>query len=350
MVPRQRRSAWADDNTSDTESLSSGSTWLGGRGCGSDSGKDSAEKENNRQSPGSTVRANGGGRDWATTPTPSTKSRSTTPSSSESCGHASIKHASLECSTGVRILRDRPAAVLCRASIPVDSNWCLDHGPEGRSWVPGGSMTWQPGKRRARDAARRRAAATQDNQEAVGDLTTFTSQSRACGACRGGGRGVASGGASVYSVQVTSDGRGILTASRDATVTLWDAQSRQVVYRFGHSRLSMRARPILSGVASSGGGESPRCGHGEGRIGGASSGGEVFTGMTDGEVRAWRLRSRFPNRVFKPTRKHEGYEVTCIASSRDGTMFASADSSGKVCVQSATTGGFSLERRKDSEF
>lgn len=117
-------------------------------------------------------------------------------------------------------------------------------------------------------------------------------------------------------------------ASRDATVTLWDAQSREVVYRFGHARLSMRARPILSEDASNGEGA------GWGRAG--SGRGDVFAGTKDGEVRAWRVGSQFPNRVFKTAQRHEGFEVICVATSRAGEMFASADSSGQVCVQSAT--------------
>lgn len=142
-------------------------------------------------------------------------------------------------------------------------------------------------------------------------------------------------GASVYNLQVSSDGISILMASRDATVTLWDTQSREVVYRFGHPRLSMRARPILvdGGLNGEGGG----WGRAGGRGAGGGGRGDVFAGTTDGEVKAWRVGSQFANRVYKPHRRHEGFEVTCLATSRDGSMFASADSSGTVYVQSATT-------------
>lgn len=121
-------------------------------------------------------------------------------------------------------------------------------------------------------------------------------------------------------------------ASRDRTVTLFDAQSREVVYRFGHPRLSTRARPIfVEGDQDGGAG-----GWGRGRGGGDK--GDVFGGMMGGEVRCWRVGSQFPNRVFKSAGHHEGFEVCCLATSRNGSMFASADSSGTVCVQSATWG------------
>lgn len=191
-------------------------------------------------------------------------------------------------------------------------------------------MTWKPSKRRAYAGKARRREHQAREGTACEDFAQ-TSSSPTCAACRGGSTRAAGGrGASVYGVQVTSDGRGILMASRDATVTLWDAQSRKVVYRFGHARLSMRARPILAEDASNGGGR------GWGR--GGSGKGDVFAGTIDGELRAWRVGSQFPNRVFKLAQRHEGFEVTCLAVSRDGGMFASADSSGMVCVQSATTG------------
>lgn len=133
------------------------------------------------------------------------------------------------------------------------------------------------------------------------------------------------------SVQVSSDGRGILVGSQDSTVTLFDAQSREVVYRFGHPKLSKRARPIL--VES--GGRDGAGGWGTSRGGGGR--GDIFGGMQDGEVRCWRVGSQFPNRVFRPVGHHEGFEVCSLAVSRNGAMFASADSRGVVCVQSATS-------------
>lgn len=232
-------------------------------------------------------------------------------------------------------MNDRPLHVLCWTAVPVESSGCLHEGSEGKSWVPGGSVSWRLGKRPALVVAQRAQdpGTGQACPMPVSLRSRYSSsETPACRACADKG---SISGASVYSVQVTSDGRGILTASRDATVTLWDAQSRQVVYRFGHARLSTRARPILSGAAACGGGESPRWGTGEGRFEQGYSGGEVITGMTDGVVRAWRLGSRFPNRAFQPARRHEGFEVTCVAGSRDGAIFASADSSGKVYVQSA---------------
>lgn len=76
---------------------------------------------------------------------------------------------------------------------------------------------------------------------------------------------------------------------------------------------------------------------------GESSVGDIFAGTKDGDIRAWRVGSQFPNRLFKCARRHEGFEVTCLAVSRDGSMFASADSSGKICVQSATATGFAMD-------
>ncbi|CAN0336632.1 unnamed protein product, partial [Discosporangium mesarthrocarpum] len=52
--------------------------------------------------------------------------------------------------------------------------------------------------------------------------------------------------ASAYHVSFSPDGREILTASNDSTVTIWDSQTRMPVYGFGHPRLSLRARPVLS--------------------------------------------------------------------------------------------------------
>lgn len=234
---------------------------------------------------------------------------------------------------------DSPAVVLGQTQLPTDSG-CLHLGPEGKTWVPGRLLAWQPGKRRARVAARRRRE-TGENDGQTYNCTMSTPHSPICQECRSGQRR----DASVFSVQVTPDGRGILTASRDRTVTLWDTQSKQVVYRFGHSHLSSRARPVLSGFASRCRSEFSRWSKGACRVNGGFSGADVFAGLTNGEVRAWRLQSRFPHRVFKPARRHEGFEVTCLASSRDGLIFASADSSGKVCVQLATAGEASSSSR-----
>lgn len=121
-------------------------------------------------------------------------------------------------------------------------------------------------------------------------------------------------------------------ACRDRTVTLFDTQSREVLYRFGHPRLSTRARPVLvEGVPHGGMRALSR-----GRDGGGR--GDVFAGTTEGEVRSWRIGSQFPNRVFKSMGYHKGFDVCCLAASVDGTLFASADSSGAICVQSAILG------------
>lgn len=96
---------------------------------------------------------------------------------------------------------------------------------------------------------------------------------------------------------------------------------------------------LFAGAASSGGGELPRWSGRSGRFEEGYSAGEVFAGTTDGELRAWKIGSLFPHRMFKPVRRHEGFEVTCVATSRNGMMLASADSSGRVCLQSATAGG-----------
>lgn len=200
-------------------------------------------------------------------------------------------------------VRDGPAATLCLASLPACG--CLHQG-KGKAWVPGGLKTWQAGGRRARTAeARGRAGLT-------------------CAVCSNKAEA-----ASAFSIHVSEDGRLIMVASRDRTVTLFDAQSREVVYRFGHPTLSTRARPILVEGDSGGGGG----GWGRGRGGR----GDVFCGMMEGEIRCWKLGSQFPNRVFKPAGHHEGFEVCCLATSKSGAKFASADSSGTVCVQSASS-------------
>lgn len=201
--------------------------------------------------------------------------------------------------------RDGPSASLRVTSLPASG--CL-HEKNGKTWVPGNLKTWQASNRRARAAGARERAGV------------------ACVACSG------STNASAFSVQVSGDGTRILVASRDRTVTLFDAQSREVVYRFGHPRLSTRACPIFVEGDQVGGAR------GWGRGTGGSGGGYIFGGMMEGEVRCWRVGSQFPNRVFKSAVHHEGFEVCSLATSRNGGMFASADSSGMVCVQSATWG------------
>lgn len=353
-LPLQRRSAWTEDS-SDAESGSSGGKWSRGRGAlWSPRNTDTARKENNRPASGSPIRkttgaSNSGGSvgvagvsNGASTPSSSYSSRSASrPSSPGSWGVRGRERGSSKDRRAAATVRDGPAAILCHASLPADNGCgeCLHAGPEGKSWVPGGLVSWQPSRRRARAAAGLRREKIGKGYAGSGDIFSSSPSVSvggppACSACRNGVAEVqGQRGASVYSVQVSSDGRGILMASRDCTVTLWDAQSREVVYRFGHSRLSIRARPIFSESASNAGG----LGWGGGGVGGGR--GDVFAGMTDGEVRAWRVGSLFPNRVYKPARRHEGFAVTCLAASRDGGMFASADSSGKVCVQSATAKG-----------
>lgn len=226
--------------------------------------------------------------------------------------------------------RDEPAVILGLASLPgnpAGGGECL-HGVDGAIWLPGGKTTWCTRKRRPRPCtwSNRRREVGYGTES--GDSSVFARAPQECDVCLGGNR------ASVYSVQVSEDGRGILAASKDATVTLWDAQSRAVVYRFGHPRLSTRARPILWDTGDS----SPRGWGLRGEVYSSGGRGTVLTGMRDGGVRSWRVGSQFPNRVFKSARRHGGFEVTCLASSRDGSMFASADTSGNVCVQSATAG------------
>ena len=351
---RQRKPAWADDS-SDNESVPSGSRWHRGRGslwhCQT---PDAGERENifpDSTSPTTKNSASSRGtylgsetdstrfsyssgsrRSTSTSPASggsSTPSRSLTPSSREKGGGVSGLP---KLNRGATPVPGGPAVTVSMASLPDAA--CLHEGG-GKTWVPGGLMTWQPSKRRAHTATTRRC----DQPAAKGSVesggVSIPTLSPTCPKCRDGRQKTSNGmGASVYNLQVSSDGKSILMASRDATVTLWDTQSREVVYRFGHPRLSMRARPILvEGALNDGGG-------GWGRAGGGGGGGrgDVFAGTTDGEVKAWRVGSRFPNRVYKPHRRHEGFEVTCLSTSRDGTMFASADSSGTVYVQSATAG------------
>lgn len=238
-------------------------------------------------------------------------------------------------------VRDGPKVTVSMASLP---KGCLHEGG-GKTWVPGGLMTWQPTKRRVHTANGRcyaRLVAVKPsesyfvNSEGVFVPRRFPD----CQACRSGFlRADNQMGASVYHLQASPDGRAILMASRDATVALWDTQSREVVYRFGHSDLSMRARPIL--VDGSEGG-----GWGTGGGGGGADRGDVFAGTREGEIRAWRVGSRFPHRVYKPHKRHLGFEITCLATSRDGSMFASADSSGAVHIQSATAGRGAVDGRE----
>lgn len=296
---------------------------------------DSDYKENGRSgntSPSTNGRTTSARRsgEWARTPGSSVRVRYTTlhpsPGSSDT---GSRGRGSSELSWAAAAGREGPVAVLGMASLPKNGGGGCLHKEDGQSWVPGGS-TWQPSERRARAVAARRRELGYEY------CLPSASSPPTCTTCTRGSTGMGVGRrASVYSVQVSSDGRGILAASRDATVTLWDAQSREAVYRFGHSRLSLRARPIFAEASSSRGGGGWGSVDGDGGL----NRGNVFTGMKDGEIRAWRVGSKFPNRVFKAARRHEGFEVTCLASSWDGGMFASADSSGKVCVQSATRGG-----------
>lgn len=363
----QRRSAWAQDG-SDTEYLPSGSKLSRGRGgLWSPRTMDTTSKENNRpaSSPTSptsptsttttataidTINTINRGNGYSIAVAGVIDSSVSRPPSPTSRGILGRERCSSKDRSTVATVRDGPAAVLCLASIPADNGCggCLHGGPEGKSWVPGGLVTWQHSRRRGRAVAALHREKFGKGYAGSGDSfassLSFSSGPPACSVCRNDVAGVHEHhrdasvyehhrGASVYGVQVSSDGRGIMMASKDCTVTLWDAQSREVVYRFGHSRLSMRARPILSESASNAGGS------GWGGVGVAGCRGDVFAGMTDGEVRAWRVGSLFPNRVYKPARRHEGFAVTCLAASRDGGMFASADSSGKVCVQSATAAG-----------
>lgn len=334
----QRLSTWTSDS-SDNEFSSpwgSGSTWSRVSDL-----QDTAGRENTTNpyhtstSPRSTADADDGrgSVDWTkATPVPTKRSRSSNENLSPgSCGtNRGARGRRLSHPEAAReTIGDGPVAFCCQADIPEDSR-CLHTGLEGKSWVPGGSVTWQPGKRRARRIEADTGARGTFPFPGLARPLSYSSKSSSCRTC-------CDDNASVYSVQVTSDGRGILTASRDSTITLWNAQTRKVVHRFGHPRLSVRARPILSGLAASG--DEPRWSRGDSRFEQGYSCGEVFAGTTGGEVRAWKLGSRFPHRVFKPARHHDGFEVTCVAGNRDGAMFASADSSGKICVQSATTGG-----------
>lgn len=292
----QRRSAWTDnDDRSDAESPEK--SWHRERGsawpCGTPG---SIGKENTFPSSSSTCSPASvprGGGEYATTPTSST----------------TMQWPSKFARRVAAPVRDGPAAWLCLGSLPACG--CLHQG-NGKTWVPGGLKTWPASGQRARTAeARKRRGVT-------------------CAACSTSS--TAKEGASGFSVQVSEDGRLIMVASRDRTVTLFDAQSREVVYRFGHPKLSTRARPILvEGDNGSSGG----C-WGRGRGGGGR--GDVFCGMMEGEVRCWRVGSQFPNRVFRPAGHHDGFEVCCLAASKNGAMFASADSSGTVCVQSASSG------------
>lgn len=205
-------------------------------------------------------------------------------------------------------MEDQPSALLTLTSFP-DSG-CLHEG-RGKAWVPGGLKSWQPTTRRFRTGS------TQEYARAKCDACSSSRSSTA---------------ASAYCVRVSSDGRGILVACRDRTVSLFDTQCRDVLYRFGHPQLSTRARPILVEGVPQGG----LISRGRGR--GGAGRGDVFAGTTEGEVRSWRIGSQFPNRVFKSMGHHKGFDVCCLAASVDGTMFASADSSGAICVQSAALG------------
>ncbi|CAM9325129.1 unnamed protein product [Ectocarpus sp. 6 AP-2014] len=200
--------------------------------------------------------------------------------------------------------RDEPHARLSVSSLPASG--CLHEG-NGKTWIPGGLKTWQASRRRVRTAGARICA---------GEACVACSNSAAASAC---------------SVQVSSDGKGILVGSRNRTVTLFDTQSHEVVYRFGHPRLS-RARPVLVESSPNGG----VGGWGRGR--GGTGSGDVFAGTMEGELRSWRVGSQFPNRVFKKASHHQGFEIYSVAISNSGCMFASSDSSGAVYVQSATSG------------
>lgn len=238
----QRHHSWASDSSDNgfSSPWSAGSPW-----SRASTVRDSSGKENTpvNDSPWGTAegadgRVDTGGR--------KRRRNASAPFSPGSCGNVGAARrrgfSNTRRATG-QAKRDAPAACCYQTDVPDDGNACLHKGADGKSWLPGRSVTWQPGKRRAR------LAETAEGEAEASDILPFpgsarplthASQPPACRACRGTT-------ASVYSVQVTSDGTGILTASRDSTVTLWNAQSRKVVYRFGHSRLSLRARPILSG-------------------------------------------------------------------------------------------------------
>ena len=131
---------------------------------------------------------------------------------------------------GATSMRVGPAVTVSMASLPDSA--CLHQGG-GKTWVPGGMMTWQPSKRRAHTATTRRCdqpgAKGSGESGGVSVPTLFPT----CPACRSGRQKAHNDmGASVYNLQVSSDGISIMMASRDATVTLWDTQSREVVYRF----------------------------------------------------------------------------------------------------------------------
>ncbi|CAM9099275.1 unnamed protein product [Ascophyllum nodosum] len=347
-TPLLRRSAWADDG-SNTESLTTP-----GNGCllgwsrlwATPTSEGPSEKENSHPYAAGGDLGSSEGDERASEPcrrpSPGTIMRCQSadlPLPLEVCkGGGEDRRPSNSC-TARATGRDEPASVLGQASLPSDSigvGGCL-HGGDGTTWLPGGKTTWSSSsssssRRRPRAACNRRLRRVVGYGTEPGEVASISARAvlpRQCAACSGGLT-------SVYNVQVSSDGRGILTASRDATVTLWDAQSRRVTYRFGHPRLSTRARPILWDEDSSAGGVGGLAGEEAGRGSGRRM---VITGMKDGELRPWRVGSRFPNRVFKSARRHEGFEVTCLASSRDGSVFASADCGGNVCVQSATAFG-----------
>lgn len=289
----QRRSAWTDES-SDAESSEKrwhrerGSLWS--FGTPGSSGKENTFPSSSSTCSSSPASVSSGGSDYTTTPSSSARQQGPSKSARRVAAH----------------VRDGPAATLCLASLPACG--CLHQG-KVKTWVPGGLKTWQASSRRGRTAEAR---------ERAGVGVT-------CPACSS-----APEAASAFSVQVSEDGRLIVVASRNRTVTVFDAQSREVVYRFGHPKLSTRARPILV-EGGSGGGSG-----GWGRGGGGR--GDVFCGMMNGEIRCWKVGSQFPNRVFKTAGHHKGFEICCLATSKNGAAFASADLSGTVCVQSASSG------------
>lgn len=131
---------------------------------------------------------------------------------------------------------------------------------------------------------------------------------------------------SASSVQFTSDGRHLITATRNGIITMWDMHSTQnisPIYRFGCSN-SSQCKPAL-GPQNFNMRTAPHSEHFFSRI---------LIGLSDGHVKSWELMRTRADNVFGAI-KHHTFPVRALYVSQSGSFIASSDDSGRVIVKRA---------------
>jgi WD40 repeat protein len=155
----------------------------------------------------------------------------------------------------------------------------------------------------------------------------------------------------VFTVDLNSDGRWLVSGGADGTVRVWDMPSRECRHEFrGHvwgvrsACISADGQTLVSGGidetvyvwsrASSQGRGFERRTHASGKMAFADDLGWVLSGSRDCSLRLWDVWSGRDLQIF---RGHEGL-VTCSGLSSDGRTVVSGGQDGKVRVWKVETG------------